>query len=719
MAGVCYRVVVSVGSVDRAASDDGFVYFDFVGCDGIPQTIGYNVNKTSFDTGYCMDSSYFYECYIYVGGVKTACTTSSIASGVSCSGSEPVEPPPVVVPPAYGKKYTLSAISKSGLTYTCEIWEKAWTGAVYPINTGANPFVLNCLASSDDPFQPILPTTFTISADFTDFTGPWPDFLTTDDRKYHVKFYAQGTTYLVWRGYILMDSLTIPFTTGRNFIDIYCVDGLGLLKSIPYLPSTGDINVNENLLKIINNCLQYLLYPGGYNINHAINYYTAAMVNTTSYLRQCYIIPNTWTTGQDTFATCYDVLETICTAHGAQFFQSGGEWWITSVNERASDTLRVFRTNEDLIADTLSTVNITRTIKPYINDTLTPFYFINNSQAKILAKGYQSIVITGDINYPENTIDNGSMLKLSGSYPANWTITLGSGGGSMIYNTSGTVPVWDLFAGSSATLAAANSCGYINQGDVINLSFIYQALGTSGIALEVEIKIDVGAGNNYKWKRVLGSDPSWKYNFASGYYELTGSDGKQTTQTIETISAPASGTLYVTFKVSSVLTASISNVKRTGSIFYKKRIVFNQNSTSPYKKEAITKLGAAQPYLNTSQAQCLLTTSNNALVNFSRFSGGGTYSSMINLLLSQYYNIFYKPAINLSFTHYQLFTGSVIIGLIQNFAVTDPPGNVSINTARFVPGACTIDYINNTISGTGLQISNTEIAFTQKDTYTL
>ena len=713
----CFTVVISVGSVDRSASDDGFVYFDFVGCDLTAQTIGYNVNKTSFDTGYCMDSSYFYECYIYVGGVKTACTASSITTGVSCSGSVPVEPPPVVVPPAYGKKYTLSAISKSGLTYTCEIWEKGWTGAIYPINTGGNPFVLNCLASSDDPFQPILPTTFTISADFTDFTGPWPDFLTTDDRKYHVKFYAQGTTYLVWRGYILMDSLTIPFTTGRNFVDIYCVDGLGLLKSIPYLPSTGDINLNENLLKIINNCLQYLLYPGGYYINGAVNYYTAAMVNTTSYLRQCYIIPNTWTTGQDTFTNCYDVLERICTAHGAQFFQSGGEWWIASVNERAEDTLRVFRTNEDLIADTLSTVNISRTIQPYINDSLTPYYFIENAQAKILSKGYPLIEITGDIDYAANTIDNGSMNKLASTgYPYNWTITLGAGGGSMIYNPVYVVPLWDIFGGTGFTTAAPNSCGFVEAGDVINLSFIYKTIGTVTTDIAVEIKIDVGGGNNYKWKRVLGSDPSWKYNFASGYYELNGTDSAQKTENIETVVAPASGFLNITFKIAQ---AAISNVTRTSSIFYKKRIVFNQNSTSPYKKEATTKLGATMPNLSTSQAQSLLTTSNNALVNFSRFTGGGTYSSMINLLLSQYYNILSKPAINLSFTQYQLFTGSSIIGLLQNFGVTDPTGNVSINSARFVTGACTIDYINNTISGTGLQVSNTILSFTQRDTYTL
>ena len=576
---------------------------------------------------------------------------------------------------------------------------------------------MDCLASSDDPFQPILPTTFTIQADFTDFTGPFPDFLTTDDRKYHVKFYAQGTTYLVWRGFILMDTLSIPFTTGRNYVDIICVDGLGLLKSVPYLPSTGDINLNENLLKIINNCLQYLLYPDGYYINCSINYYTPAMTNTLSYLRQCYIIPNTWTTGQDTFTNCYDVLEQICTAHGAQMFQSGGEWWIASVNERASDTLRVFRTDQDLVADTLSTVSINRNIKPFVNDAATPYYFIDNSQTKIINKGYPLIEITGDIDYPANTIDNGSMTRLSGSYPANWTITLGTGGGSMTYNTSLTIPGWDLYGGTSNTLVAANSCGFVEIGDIIDLSFIYAVSVVSGIGFEVEIKIDVGSGNNYKYKRVLGSDPSWKYNFASGYYELGSTDGKQKTENIQTLSAPASGTLYITFKATQ--SVFLTNVTRTGSIQFKKRIVFNQTSATPYKKEVNTKLGATQPFDRVAQTQSLLTTSNNALVNFTRYSGGGTYSSMINLLLSQYYNILSKPTINLSFTQYQLFTGSYIIGLLHNFAVTDPSGRISINSARYVLGSCQIDYINNTVSGTGLQVSNTELTFTTRDTYTL
>ncbi len=127
---------------------------------------------------------------------------------------------------AYGKKYTFTAISKSGLTYDAEIWENDYTGSVYSVATGNSPFLLECLASGDDPFQPVLPTLFTIRADFTDFTGPYPDLVSTDDKKYYVRFSANGGTYFVWQGYVLMDSISIAFTTGRNFVDIICVDGL-------------------------------------------------------------------------------------------------------------------------------------------------------------------------------------------------------------------------------------------------------------------------------------------------------------------------------------------------------------------------------------------------------------------------------------------------------------------------------------------------------------
>ena len=224
----CKKVVIDIIAGDLSASDDGFVYISFVDCSGNDVVVGYNTAKLNFDTGYCMDIDRDYTAEIYIGGIPNIpINFSRVTEGDTCTESNPVENPPAVIPPAYGKKYTLSAAGKSGHTFTAEIWEKLYTGATYEINTSTNPFVLDCLASNDDPFQPVLPTTFTIRADFTEFTGPWPDFLSTDDRKYFVKFYASGTTYLLWQGFILMDTISLPFTTGRQIVDIICVDAIG------------------------------------------------------------------------------------------------------------------------------------------------------------------------------------------------------------------------------------------------------------------------------------------------------------------------------------------------------------------------------------------------------------------------------------------------------------------------------------------------------------
>jgi hypothetical protein len=59
-----------------------------------------------------------------------------------------------------------------------------------------------------------------------------------------------------------------------------------------------------------------------------------------------------------------------------------------------------------------------------------------------------------------------------------------------------------------------------------------------------------------------------------------------------------------------------------------------------------------------------------------------------------------------------------IIGLVHNFGVEDPSSLVNVNSARFVMSTCTIDYINNTLSGTAMQVSNTVLTYTEVDTPT-
>ena len=610
---------------------------------------------------------------------------------------------------AYGKKYIFSAVSKSGLTYTAEMWENGYTGSEYYVNSGMSPFVLTCAGSGDDPFQPILPTIFNIRADFSDFTGPYPDLLSTDDRKYYVRFYANGGTYFVWQGFVLMDSIAIPFTTGRNYVDIICVDGLGLLKTVPYQHTTSTINTSESLLQIIRNCLLNIAYPVTIYINSAINYYATAHSTAESYIRKTHIFPTSWTNDDYTFKTCYDVLQEICVAHGAQLYQSGGEWWITSVNERASDTLRVFRTDSTSATDTLSTININRRIKPYQSDVLTPYYFIENSQTKIIKKGFTSLEVVSELDYPQNTVDNGNMLLLTAGIPTNWSRTLGTGGTFVMTTVSGVYGA-QITSGSTNTTLTALSCGVVNEGDVLTIEYQTQCnvIGNLG----VEIKIDAGGGTYTNYAKLISGAGSWG---ATQYYDDEITNTTFQTRTITTLPAPFTGNLTISFRALSggITTVFITNLKKTASsTIAKKQVLYNQTSNNLYKKSITSSIGGPFPLTNVSQIQSILSVADSALVTFSRFSGGPSYGNLTALLFSQLYNIFGKANINLQLTQYNLFTGSTVIGLVENFGVDDPTSVININTSRFVFSSCTLDYVNNTISGTALEVSNTNLPYT-------
>jgi len=610
---------------------------------------------------------------------------------------------------AYGKKYTFSAISKSGLTYDAEIWENDYTGSVYSVATGNSPFLLECLASGDDPFQPVLPTLFTIRADFTDFTGPYPDLVSTDDKKYYVRFSANGGTYFIWQGYVLMDSISIAFTTGRNFVDIICVDGLGLLKSVPYVPTSANINTSESLLQIIRNCLKNIEFPVQYYINSAINYYATAHSTSTSYIRNTHIFPARWTNSDYTYKNCYDVLEDICIAHGAQIYQSGGEWWITSVNERASDTIRVFRTDGVSSTDTLSNVPINRTIQPYQDNGSVPFYFVENSQTKIIKKSFNSLELTGELKYPENTVDNGNMALLTSGIPTNWSRTLGSGGTFTMGPESGVYGA-RFTSGSTQSTFTALSCGLVSEGDILEIEF--QCITASTGDMEIGISVTSGA-TVYAWGRLVSGAPEWFNSFL--YFEEPKNNTALETKTIITNPSPITGTLSIEFRVTSagISNMFVANVKRKAkSVYGPKQVLFNQTASNQYKKQITTPIGNQFPLLNVTQLQSLLSITDNALTGFTRFGISGSYSNLATLLFSQLYNIYAKANINMQFTHYNLFTGTYVAGLLHTIGVEDPSGVINVNSSRFILGQCTFDYINNTLSGTAIQTRNEILTYT-------
>lgn len=719
----CNKLIITVSNSDIVLATDGFVYFEFKNCQGEIITIAYNEVRTSWVTGYNYDTTYTPQVYIFIPLRQPAVGGSSVTSGVAAGiTSTPYETASLLVPPAYGKKYTLSAIGKSGHTFTAEIWEKAYSGSVYSVGTGPEPFVMNCNASGDDQFQPILPTTFTIQADFTSFAGPLPDFTTTDDRKYHVKFYANGTSFLIWQGFVLFDTLSIPFTTGRVFTTINCVDGLGMLKSIPYTPSNfGSVNIPESILKTINNCLMNIYLPDGYAFNSAVNYYQAvAMSESTSTLRQLFLSPGIFLKSQTTYSSCYEVLEKICKSLGAQLYQSNGQWWLTSVNEKASDSIRLFSTNWKLIADTLSTKSIKYDIKPYQSDVLTPFYFVENGQVKILQKGYSQIELTGDIKFPENNISNYDLSILrSNNEPEYWSKTLGTGGAVYDKLTVDGYVCQRITAGTSNSTLTATDPGKVQQNEELDLTIVYGASYTTlNDLLRIFIRIDVGGGNYWTYRK-NNDTPYWVYNDATAFYGEPQNSDRIGSLNIKTTAAPASGTLVIFFNVTStaVVALYLASVSRKSSYPIKERVIYNQAAYTPYKEDVNVPFGLPEPYNGINQTQSVYTDTNyTPLTDVYRFGASSTlYTNLGNLLFSQYFNCISQPQINMQFSQYNIFNSTEFIGLLNTMAITDPSSTLSVNANRYIFGASQFNFISNTIEATAMQIRNEVLAYTLVD----
>lgn len=728
----CYKLIISIATSDISAADNGFVYYSFINCQGERLTFAYDGSRPFnpvagltmdvYVTGYNYDSTYNVDIYYYVLGVLTYSTLSSITPGITAGKtSTPYETAPLLVPQPYEKKYTLSAAGKSGHIFTAEIWEKGYSGAVYPIETGLEPFVMNCNASGDDQFQPILPTTFTIQADFTGFTGPLPDFTTRDDRKYFVKFYANGTTYLIWQGFILFDTLTLPFTSGRILTTINCIDGLGMLKSIPYAPSTGDVNDLETVQKVINNCLMNLYWIHGYTFNSAVNYYESVdMSESISTIRQLYVTPAIFLKNSTTYLSCYEVLQNVCKAFGAQFYQHNGQWWFTSVNEKASDSIRVFTTDWKLVADTLSTKSIKYDIKPYQNDALTPFYFVENNQVKILQKGYSQIQFTGKIETPQNTIDNGDLSRLlSNGRPFNWTNSLGSGTPTYDRVTIDGYVCQRITAGNTSSTLTAISCGIVQQNEEIDLTIVYGAIYTNANdLLRIFIRIEDTGGSFWNYRK-NNDEPYWQFN-GSGYYGQPQNSDRIGTLNIKTVAAPANGTLKIFFTVvnSEVEELYLASVTRKSSYTNKERIIYNETSPTPYKKELEVLLGLPDPYNASNQIQSLYTLDGTYrhFTDVYRFGSSlTTYLNLGTLLFNQYFNCISQPQINLQYNQYNIFNGSEFIGLLNTMAITDPSTRLSVNANRYIFGASQFNFISNTVQTTALQVRNEVLTYTLVD----
>lgn len=314
---------------------------------------------------------------------------------------------------AYGKKYTIGQALRDNTQLTVEIYEKDYSGAIKTYD--AVNINLESNSSGDEPLPAIVSSQLNVSflVSDADAASTFPDLLSFDDRKYFVKFYNGAT--LLWCGFLFNDYVSLPFSTGFVQVDIVAIDGLSLLEYTTF-DTVGAISLNSlsRLIDVIAECINLIDYPDPISMITSCSYYAEGMFDRSDAagdepFSQSYILRR-----DIQGKTYYEVLENIVSSFGCRLFQSDGQWQLLAINEMAQTTryyTQYFLSPSVSIGNT-GTLDESVNIAPYVDGNV---HFINNSQAKVVRKGYPKLIHNYNYDYPSNYIHNGTFKGLYNS----------------------------------------------------------------------------------------------------------------------------------------------------------------------------------------------------------------------------------------------------------------------------------------------------------------
>ena len=628
---------------------------------------------------------------------------------------------------AYQNKYKSTFATKSGKTAYLYLQEDSYVGSL--IEYQGVSINLQYIPNSDDPFEPIYASQLGVVLDVTDNLANIPDFTTLNDRKYFAKLYLNAN--LEWSGWVLSDNVQISYSTGRKELSFNAIDGLGLLKSIPLpVPASTDTNSINTLLYFIRLCLNGVGFPTNPNIMTVCSYYATGMDDRTTHsysepFNQTYLPYRTFIDSEITYLSSFDVLSNIIKSFGCRIFQAGGKWWIVAVNEFANENNWFTEyTYTGTVASSGNNLNTLSTIQGYVGNT-SGLYFIDNSQLKIMKKGFNKVEYNYNVSIADNYISNGNFRPYTGAFADNWNSgTVGGVGNSVsiINNVNESFAQYRLTKGSSTGDNAfieikSGSYPKVIGGVKLEFSWIFQGqdLGSSPRGF---VYLYITDGTYYWWWNGTAWVNTSQFYIIPAY---TGGGGDAiNSYSFKTAVTPIYGELHFKYSLEAGTGnfAQISNVSLKitpliNSIYYFSYI----NDTKEYVKSIDIPYGnfTSGSYYPVEKGILLLSNGNNPS-SWYVYGAATTYPSLIQLLMQQFTNVYARNIINIdcnlsSFstnnTNYPILNGSKL------FKATDTdPSQINVSNNSYMLGNATISYPNDETQVTLLQISNTNITAT-------
>jgi hypothetical protein len=642
---------------------------------------------------------------------------------------------------AYEIKYRITAATKSDVTSIVNIYQDGYAGAIieYPCIS----LQIQYIPRSDDTFEPIYVSQLNLSIDVTDDVANMPDFTTLNDRKYFVRVLSGAN--LDWQGWVLSDNVQYIFSTGRKELAFNAIDGLGMLERIPFFIADDTTLVDIfTAIFYIKTALLILEYPLEYDIVSGVSFYSEDMDNRTDdpsadTLGQSYINYATFIDDNQVATNCLDVLTKIVRSVGSRLFQAKGNFYIVPLTQFAQDSyyVTIYNSNGTVFDDAI--YESTGNIEGFAANT-SGLYFVDNSQFKLIRKGFNKIRFDKVIEYPNNYITNWDLK--------NYTIVSPTVGNAysweeerfvdgIIYvksypekSTNSFIMEYSLSSPYTALVRPIN-LPKVNTSDVLKFSLSVAGLGVpaSGPDALFIIKMIVDDGVDSVF---LDQNKQWVNTTFSDHYYFYPFDSTRPTVNLELVTAllPIGGDLSIELILcdnsapywkSTVGSIEASNFQLAVETYFKQVTTESFiTDSNEYVLEIDLPLGFNDINDGFFSYRGFLSDSANLnLKNWYRQEYPlDIYRSLSELVVKQYSNCLNKNIINLdaSFMSMQTSTGR-FSGAMRITATDTDPAQITVANKKYIIGNSTMDLPNDVITATLLDINPENIETTMTTIY--
>jgi hypothetical protein len=426
---------------------------------------------------------------------------------------------------AYGLRYTLTQILRNGNSQVLEIYQEDYTGSVKTYKPTS--ITLQPNSAEEYPYPAIISTqlSFSFILETADDYNQYPNVISSNDRLYFVLL-KEGSN-VIWRGFLFNDYSQVGFSTGISISSLIAIDGISFLTNEQYVVDNS-INTLVSHIDVIASALRLLGYPSDLFLNIACSFFAAGMADrddsvSNEPFSQIYQYRRDF---QD--VSYYVILDNILKTFNCRMYQANGDWYISATMETAAPTRYFTRYAIGASSITVSSsgvLNNTINIAPYASNNV---HFINNSQTKILRKGFFNIEVRSQYRSPLNLIHNANLKTTTGTSPTlgavGWRTTLtGSAAATVIENGAEQFNDFSLVAGSGIAdleiLQIIQPYVYTPYMGGTPITFSCEHKNSNAIKIQIAL-LDTGSGNKY-----LNGSGAWVTSSAT-YITFPAWDGK-------------------------------------------------------------------------------------------------------------------------------------------------------------------------------------------------